>query len=52
MASEGLETNEIAEILHISPNTVKVHREHALRRLQVHNMTHAVAELLRRGEIL
>lgn len=52
MSSEGLTDREIAEILDIRPKTVKVHKQHALRRLRARNTAHAVAILLREGEIL
>jgi DNA-binding NarL/FixJ family response regulator len=52
MSAEGLEVNEIAEVLGLSAATVKTHRGAALKRLHARNTTHAVAILLRRGDIL
>lgn len=52
MSADGLEVNQIAEVLNIAPSTVKVHVYHALQRLKAHNRTHAVAILLREGTIL
>jgi DNA-binding CsgD family transcriptional regulator len=47
--SEGQTTLEIAVSLGIAQNTVRTHRENAIRNLGARHMTHAVA-LLIRGE--
>jgi DNA-binding CsgD family transcriptional regulator len=52
LTSEGLTTVEIGEVLGITPKTVRTHRDATLRRLPARNITHAVAILLRRGDIL
>jgi DNA-binding CsgD family transcriptional regulator len=52
LTSEGLTVQEIGIALGISPKTVKTQRDSVLVRLPARNTTHAVAILLRRGEIL
>lgn len=52
LTADGLTAQEIGEALGIAMNTVRTHREKALRRLPARNTTHAVAILLRRGDIL
>jgi len=52
MMAEGFSMEEVGRELGISWLTVRKHCEDARRRLKVRNTTHAVAELLRRGEIL
>jgi two-component system, NarL family, nitrate/nitrite response regulator NarL len=52
LTAEGLTAREIGDALGITANTVRTHRETSLRRLPARNITHAVAILLRRGEIL
>lgn len=42
---DGLATSEIAELLVISPHTVRTHVRNALRRLEVHSRDDAVARL-------
>lgn len=51
VASNGATLGESARRLHISPETVREHRRNARRKLSAKNMTHAVAEAIRRGLI-
>lgn len=41
-AAQGLDNNEIAEILYISSHTVKAHIASAMRKLSANNRTNAV----------
>ena len=41
-AAEGLDNNEIAKRLYISPHTVKAHIASAMRKLSANNRTNAV----------
>jgi len=52
LLSDGLSFQEVAAEMHIAPKTVSKHVENARRKLKARNATHAVAEMLRRGEIL
>jgi DNA-binding CsgD family transcriptional regulator len=52
LVAEGLPGPEIAQVLGMSPSTVRTHRQNAMRRLRVKTTAHAVAILLRRGDIL
>jgi DNA-binding NarL/FixJ family response regulator len=45
---EGLARNEIGELLHVSPNTVRTHVQSILHKLKVHSALSAVA-IARRG---
>jgi DNA-binding NarL/FixJ family response regulator len=47
--TEGLSRNEIGEVLHISPNTVRTHIQSILRKLDVHSALMAVAFARRAG---
>lgn len=49
--ADGLENPEIGVRLHISPNTVKVHRAKVMARLGVNSAAHAVAAGFRLGLI-
>jgi DNA-binding NarL/FixJ family response regulator len=49
IAEEGLQNKQIAERLHMSPQTVKNHLNEVYRRLGVTNRTQAIAEARRRG---
>ena len=48
LTSEGHSSREIADLLHISKETVKSHRKHLLLKLNARNAAH----LVRRGMIL
>jgi DNA-binding CsgD family transcriptional regulator len=52
LVADGLTNKEIAAVLHVRPDTVRTHRQNALRRLRVRTTAAAVAILLRRGDIL
>jgi DNA-binding CsgD family transcriptional regulator len=52
LIADGLTQKEIARVLGMSEMTVRTHRENVLRRLRVRTTAHAVAVLLRRGDIL
>ncbi len=49
LVAEGRSSREIAEILHISPNTVDVHRARLMRKLDLHNVAEISAYAVRRG---
>jgi DNA-binding CsgD family transcriptional regulator len=49
--AEGFQTKEIAEILFISPATVKMHRKNIIRKMNVPNASAVVSECLRSGLI-
>jgi DNA-binding CsgD family transcriptional regulator len=51
LAADGLTGRAIAELLEISPATVKTHFEHIFRRLGVGDRTSAVAQAIRGGLI-
>jgi PAS domain S-box-containing protein len=51
LAARGHSTRKIAEILRLSPATVKTHFEHAYDKLGARDRVSAVAECLRRGLI-
>jgi PAS domain S-box-containing protein len=51
LAADGRRTQDIAELLILSPRTVKTHFEHAYEKLGVRDRATAVAECLRRGLI-
>jgi DNA-binding CsgD family transcriptional regulator len=46
LTARGLSEKEIAHMLVISPNTVRVHIENIKRQLGARNKTHAIAMLL------
>ena len=48
LLSEGRTNREIAEVLYVSPDTVKTHLEHIYQKLDTPDRTAAVAEALRR----
>jgi LuxR family quorum sensing-dependent transcriptional regulator len=50
-AARGKTVGETAEILRVSELTVETHIKNALRRLDVHNKTHAVAKAIMLGLI-
>jgi DNA-binding CsgD family transcriptional regulator len=49
LAAEGLSSADIADLLVVSPHTVKTHFEHLYRKLEVHGRAGAVAKALRLG---
>lgn len=50
-AASGASNSEIAELLFLSPETVKCHMKHVIRKLDARDRTHAVALALRVGLI-
>jgi len=46
---EGLSNRDIAEVLCLSPNTVKTHVEHVIQKLQVSDRTQAAVWVVRQG---
>ncbi len=49
LVAQGHSTREMAEMLHISPNTVDVHRAHLMQKLGLHNIAEISAYAVRRG---
>lgn len=49
LVAQGHSTREIAEMLHISPNTVDVHRAHMMQKLGLHNVAEISAYVVRHG---
>ncbi len=49
LVAQGHSTREIAEMLHISPNTVDVHRARLMQKLDLHNIAELSAYAVRRG---
>ncbi len=49
LVAQGRSTREIAELLHISPNTVDVHRARLMRKLDLHSIAEISAFAVRRG---
>jgi len=49
LVARGRTTREIAEILHVSPNTVDVHRSRLMRKLGLHNVAELSVYAARRG---
>jgi two-component system, NarL family, response regulator LiaR len=47
LVAQGHSTREIAEMLHISPNTVDVHRAHMMQKLDLHNIAEISAYAVR-----
>jgi two-component system, NarL family, response regulator NreC len=47
--ARGRSTREIAEMLHISPNTVDVHRARLMQKLELHNVAEITSFAVRRG---
>jgi two-component system, NarL family, response regulator LiaR len=47
LVAQGHPTREIAEMLHISPNTVDVHRAHMMAKLDLHNIAEISAYAVR-----
>ena len=48
---EGLSNEKIAELIHVSRDTVKIHIKHIFEKLQVHNRTQAAVVALEKGLI-
>ncbi len=51
LIASGNTNQEIANLLHLSVNTVQVHRTHIMEKLNLHNRTELVKYALRRGII-
>ena len=51
LAAEGLNTNEIAERLTISPRTAETHRENFMRKLGLHNRAELIRYVMKRGVV-
>lgn len=49
LLAEGLTTPEVAEKLHIAPNTVDTHRRNIMRKLDLHNVVELTRYALREG---
>jgi DNA-binding NarL/FixJ family response regulator len=47
--ARGRSTREIAEMLHISPNTVDVHRARLMQKLELHSIAEITSFAVRRG---
>lgn len=47
--AQGRSTREIAELLHISPNTVDVHRARLMQKLDLHSVAEITSFAVRRG---
>ena len=47
----GRQTDEIAEVLFLSPHTIRSHVKNGMKKLGARNRTHAVAMALARGLI-
>jgi len=52
LVAQGHSTREIAEMLHISSNTVDVHRAHLMQKLDLHNVAELSAFAMRHGLIV
>lgn len=52
LVAQGHSTREIAEMLHISPNTVDVHRAHMMQKLDLHNIAEISAYAVRHDLLL
>lgn len=49
LVARGRSTREIAELLHISPNTVDVHRAKLMQKLELHSVAEITSFAMRRG---
>ncbi len=49
LVAQGHSTREMAEMLHISPNTIDVYRARLMRKLDLHNIAEISAFAVRRG---
>lgn len=52
LVAQGHSTREIADMLHISSNTVDVHRAHLMQKLDLHNVAELSAFAMRHGLIV
>ena len=51
LVAEGCNSNEIAAVLHISPQTVKTHRVNLMRKLNIHKVNDLVTYAVKNGFI-
>lgn len=51
LAADGRTNDEIAELLHLSPNSIKTHMARAFKTLRARNRCHAIALCLAYGLI-
>ncbi len=51
LIAEGRANKQIAELLHLSPNTVETHRAHIMEKLHLHSAAELVLYAVRRGII-
>ncbi len=49
LVAQGHSTREVAEMLHLSANTVDVHRAHLMQKLELHNVAEVSAFAMRHG---
>lgn len=49
LVARGMTTREIAEVLHISPNTVDVHRARLMQKLDLHSVAEIASFAVRHG---
>ena len=52
LVAQGHSTREVAEMLHLSANTVDVHRAHLMQKLELHNVAEVSAFAMRHGLIV
>ena len=51
LAANGFCTKEIADALHVTPDTIETHSRNIIKKLEARNMKHAVAIGIRKGII-
>ena len=51
LLAQGLTLEETGARLHVSPNTVRTHVQHAIEKLRAHNRVHAIVLAIREGEL-
>jgi two-component system response regulator NreC len=51
LIAEGKSNKDIADLLHLSPNTIETHRAHIMEKLDVHNAAEIVLYAVRKGVI-
>jgi two-component system response regulator NreC len=51
LIAEGKSNKDVADLLHLSPNTVETHRAHIMEKLDVHNAAEIVLYAVRKGVI-
>lgn len=49
LVAQGKSSREIGQLLHISPNTVDVHRAHLMKKLDMHNVAELTTFATKRG---